>query len=81
MGNTLGNKGGVGISMHIANTSLVCVNAHLAAHQHAVNQRNADFHKIARDMPTMLLKKNKGKKSITPQSSPKQLGNEVNSGI
>ena len=81
MGNTLGNKGGVGISMHIANTSFVCVNAHLAAHQHAVNQRNADFNKIARDMPTMLLKKNKGKKNITPQSSPKPMNKGMDPGI
>ena len=81
MGNTLGNKGAVGISMHIANTSFVCCNAHLAAHQHAVNQRNADFNKIARDMPTMLMKKNKGKKSITPLSSPKNMVQQTGSGM
>ena len=57
VGNTLGNKGGVGISLKIGATKLVFVNAHLAAHQNAVKQRNADYHKIAKEIPYSLFKK------------------------
>ena len=56
MGNTLGNKGGVGISMKIGKTKFVFVNAHLAAHQNAVKQRNDDYKKIAIEIPNLLLR-------------------------
>lgn len=49
--NTLGNKGGVGISVAIGRTSLLLVNSHLAAHQNAVEQRNADYLRIDSQMP------------------------------
>uniref|UniRef100_A0A7S1IAM2 Inositol polyphosphate-related phosphatase domain-containing protein n=1 Tax=Eutreptiella gymnastica TaxID=73025 RepID=A0A7S1IAM2_9EUGL len=44
---TVGNKGGVCISCMIGQTSLLFVNAHFAAHQNKVSERNGDFHKIA----------------------------------
>ena len=56
MGNTLGNKGGVGISMKIGKTKFVFVNAHLAAHQNAVKQRNNDYKKISIEIPNLLLR-------------------------
>jgi phosphatidylinositol-bisphosphatase len=51
IGDVVGNKGGVALGFDIANTSLLFINAHLAAHQHAVAQRNADYHKICLRMP------------------------------
>ena len=46
----LGNKGGVAIAIAIGATSFVFVNAHFAAHQTKVHQRNADFHRIDRGL-------------------------------
>lgn len=51
VGNTLGNKGGVGISFSIDNTSFLFVSCHLAAHQNHVEARNADFHRINTQLP------------------------------
>lgn len=56
MGNTLGNKGAVAISMKIGRTRFVFANAHLAAHQNAVKQRNSDYAKISKEMPVLLYK-------------------------
>jgi hypothetical protein len=56
MGNTLGNKGAVAISMKIGRTKFVFANAHLAAHQNAVKQRNRDYAKISKEMPILLNK-------------------------
>lgn len=47
----MGNKGGVGIGFELSLTSLLFINAHFAAHQHKVDQRNADFHAINAKMP------------------------------
>ena len=44
--NTLGNKGGVALRCCVGRSSLLFINSHLAAHQHAVAQRNADCHRI-----------------------------------
>lgn len=57
MGNTMGNKGAVGIAFSIGETRLLVVNAHLAAHDKAVKQRNADFERISNDLPVRLNKK------------------------
>eukprot|EP00943_MAST-04B_sp_MAST-4B-sp1_P004411 g4411.t1 len=43
IGNTFGNKGGVGISIIIGKTSFLFISAHLAAHQHKVHERNEHF--------------------------------------
>lgn len=56
-GNTLGNKGAVGLMLRIAGTKVIVVNAHFAAHQHAVKQRNAEFHKISAQMLGLLGKR------------------------
>ncbi|RYH06211.1 hypothetical protein EON65_43160 [archaeon] len=57
VGNTLGNKGAVGLLLRIGSSKIVVVNAHLSAHQNSVKQRNAEFHKINNLMPALLLKK------------------------
>eukprot|EP01031_Cornospumella_fuschlensis_P027507 gene27507-33224_t len=57
VGNTLGNKGAVGLLLRIGSSRLIVVNAHLSAHQNSVKQRNAEFHKINGLMPALLLKK------------------------
>ena len=54
MGNRLGNKGGVAIAFKLGNTRIVAVNTHLAAHQHAVKERNESMAKILQDMPSVL---------------------------
>jgi len=51
IGNTLGNKGGVAVSFNVGKTALLFVNVHLAAHQHRVKARNADFRRIEHTMP------------------------------
>ena len=48
---SLGNKGGVAIALTLGHTSFLFVNAHLAAHQHKVAERNADFHRIDTGLP------------------------------
>ena len=47
MGNVIGNKGGVGVCMNVGGTSLLFINSHFAAHQHAVDKRNTDFWAIS----------------------------------
>ena len=47
VGNVLGNKGGVGVTLTYMNhTRLLFVNAHFAAHDHKVAQRQADYLRI-----------------------------------
>jgi hypothetical protein len=46
IGNALGNKGGVGVSLSLGQTTMLFVNSHLAAHTSAVAQRNADYRRI-----------------------------------
>ena len=57
VGNTMGNKGGIGIGFSIAGTRIHIVNAHLAAHDNAIAQRNADFKKISTLLPKIFIKK------------------------
>jgi hypothetical protein len=57
IGNTLGNKGGVGVYFIVGNTSFAFVNAHCAAHQNAVKQRNADCARICSELPKVLYRK------------------------
>ena len=56
-GNTLGNKGAVALYLLFGTTKILVINAHLAAHQHAEGQRNSDFTKISRSLPSLLEKK------------------------
>jgi hypothetical protein len=55
MADTLGNKGGVGISFCLGLTRFVIINSHLAANQNKTKARNSQFNKICFEM-TQLLK-------------------------
>jgi len=57
LGSTMGNKGGVGVYFKIAQTRVLVVNAHLAAHQNAERRRNAEFNRINKMIPLLLEKK------------------------
>lgn len=54
IGEKMGNKGGVGVSMSLGESTFVFVNAHLAAHQHATQHRIHEFSKISSDMAAKL---------------------------
>lgn len=49
--NRVGNKGGTQVGFNIGNTSILCVNAHLAAHQNKMNERTKHFERILADSP------------------------------
>lgn len=44
----LGNKGGIGVSFELNDSSLCFVNSHFAAHVNAVERRNSDYDEILR---------------------------------
>ena len=48
---TIGNKGAVALAMCVGRTSFLFINAHFAAHQTKVEQRNADFARIDTMLP------------------------------
>ena len=50
VGGIAGNKGGVGVSLQLGETTMCFVCCHLAAHQEHVPQRNADFREISKSM-------------------------------
>ncbi|KAI8906958.1 Endonuclease/exonuclease/phosphatase [Gorgonomyces haynaldii] len=50
IGNMLGNKGAVGISILFGDTSLLFVNCHFSAHATKVQYRNKDFLRINEDL-------------------------------
>ena len=54
LGDTLGNKGGIGIALFIAESSFCFINAHLAAHQNATIRRTNEFRKISHLMATKI---------------------------
>ncbi|KAL3801972.1 hypothetical protein HJC23_010316, partial [Cyclotella cryptica] len=54
IGDKLGNKGGIGMSMNVADSSFCFINVHLAAHQHATNRRTSEFKKISNEMVTKM---------------------------
>lgn len=47
---TLGNKGGVGVSLRLNEDRVCFINSHLAAHMTYVEERNADYAGIVRGM-------------------------------
>jgi hypothetical protein len=56
IGGRVGNKGGVGISINLHGTTLLFVNAHLAAHEGKVLHRLNDMQKIkVRALPLCLI--------------------------
>ncbi|KAH8294451.1 hypothetical protein KR018_006750 [Drosophila ironensis] len=48
--NTLGNKGGVAISLQLNEANICFVNSHLAAHMQNVEERNQDYQGIVENM-------------------------------
>ncbi|KAI1797486.1 DNase I-like protein [Ganoderma leucocontextum] len=50
IGGRVGNKGGVGVSVNLDGTSLLFINAHLAAHEGRVHHRLADLAKIKAEL-------------------------------
>ncbi len=50
LGNVVGNKGGVALSLAVGRLRLLFVGSHLAAHDGCVARRNADFHTIRRGL-------------------------------
>lgn len=47
---TLGNKGGIGISLRVGMSTFCFLTAHLSAHQGQVERRIAEFHKITKEI-------------------------------
>jgi len=45
-----GNKGAIAVSLHMAETSIVVVNSHLAASQSKVAKRNANVNTIIKNL-------------------------------
>ena len=60
IGDTLGNKGGIGIAFTLAESTFIFINAHLAAHQHATIRRTHEFRKISSDMATKMWQQRSG---------------------
>ncbi|KAJ8601350.1 hypothetical protein CTAYLR_009374 [Chrysophaeum taylorii] len=50
----LGNKGGIGLALHVGAVKIVFVTAHLAAHQKNVSTRNREVSKISSDLTKLL---------------------------
>eukprot|EP00164_Ancoracysta_twista_P007400 GFYU01010499.1.p1 GENE.GFYU01010499.1~~GFYU01010499.1.p1 ORF type:complete len:390 (+),score=76.79 GFYU01010499.1:260-1429(+) len=51
IGDVIGNKGGVAITARIGDKTYAFVNAHFAAHQEKVRERQMDYMKISLEMP------------------------------
>lgn len=65
---TLGNKGGVIVSMLVGKTRFALVNVHLAAHQNKTDRRNLEFGRINREGSVVIDKKSR-KMGFDPISS------------
>ncbi|KAI0350062.1 DNase I-like protein [Trametes cingulata] len=50
IGGRVGNKGGVGVSVNLAGTTLLFINAHLAAHEGRLHHRLSDLAKIKAEL-------------------------------
>jgi len=56
---TLGNKGGIGISFNVGRSSFCFLTAHLAAHQHEMDRRTKEFARISSEISSALGKNEK----------------------
>eukprot|EP00241_Pyramimonas_parkeae_P005790 CAMPEP_0114241740 /NCGR_PEP_ID=MMETSP0058-20121206/9792_1 /TAXON_ID=36894 /ORGANISM="Pyramimonas parkeae, CCMP726" /LENGTH=387 /DNA_ID=CAMNT_0001354283 /DNA_START=947 /DNA_END=2110 /DNA_ORIENTATION=+ len=69
IGNVIGNKGGVGISLCVNGVSLAFVNCHFQAHQNAVEARNQDFHRIHTELFSTPSNESSSSNKVTPIES------------
>lgn len=60
IGNSIGNKGGTQVAFNVGRTSVLFVNAHLAAHEHKMNDRTKNLTRILVDSPLRANKANSG---------------------
>ena len=67
VGGVMGNKGGVGISFKLYETSLCFVGSHLAAHQNKIENRNDDYLTIVKGLTPLLYQLNSQSIDITNQ--------------
>ncbi|MEW5312132.1 MAG: hypothetical protein WDW38_003782 [Sanguina aurantia] len=67
VGNVVGNKGGVAISMEVAGVKILLVNCHLAAHDQYTEKRNADYHRICAGLFTSSQKPTAGGPPTNPR--------------
>lgn len=51
IGNVMGNKGGAQVAFDLGHTSILFINAHLAAHMNKMSERTKNFTRILRDSP------------------------------
>ncbi|CAE7615030.1 INPP5E [Symbiodinium natans] len=58
--NLVGNKGGTQVSFRVGNTTMLFVNAHLAAHANKMKERTQNLHRILADSPLRSRKDLKG---------------------
>ena len=69
---TLGNKGGIGISLTIGSSSFCFLNAHLAAHQSELDRRTYEFRKISTEIAKRLGETVIGMENGSPQQESRQ---------
>jgi len=77
IGDTLGNKGGVAVSMCLGRTHFLFVCAHFAAHQNNVKGRNQDYLKIDRSLLSSLKAGQLGATEVTSISSIREEGENL----
>lgn len=75
---TLGNKGGVIVSMLVGKTRFALVNVHLAAHQNKTERRNTEFARINCEAPGVIDKKcvKQGFRAVT-KNRPSKVSSEA----
>jgi len=56
-GDLLGNKGGIGVSFLLGKKSFCFINAHLAAHQYAIERRTYEFQRISSGVAESFIRK------------------------
>jgi hypothetical protein len=76
VGNTMGNKGGVGVSFKLGHSRIVLVGCHLQAHEHEHETRNSQFHKIYNELFSQFVKGNETANNIS--SSNPSANNRIN---
>lgn len=69
IGDTLGNKGGIGIAVTIGESTFLFVNMHLSAHQHATERRTREFYKICNGLATRIWKRDSEMTSVVSSTS------------